>query len=72
MPDFRVEIGEDTNGHVGFMAFARFREAVGTNLEITVFVTSCYSGGWAVYPQFNATLANLVQDPGTHRNLVVR
>ena len=40
MPDFRVEIGEDTNGHVGFMAFARFREAVGTNLEITVFVTS--------------------------------
>jgi hypothetical protein len=59
MPNFRVEIGEDTNGHVSFMEFAQFRarEAVGTNVEITVFITSCYSGSWVVYPQFNATVA---------------
>lgn len=36
MLDFRVEIGENTNGHVDFMEFARFREAA----------TYCYVLWW--------------------------
>ncbi|KAL8733585.1 MAG: hypothetical protein Q9166_001993 [cf. Caloplaca sp. 2 TL-2023] len=32
-----------------------FREAIGTNVNVTIFSTACYSGGWAVNPRLNTT-----------------
>jgi hypothetical protein len=42
MLDFRVEIGENTNGHVDFMEFARFREAA-TYCYICTLVVGPYT-----------------------------
>ncbi|MCJ1355457.1 MAG: hypothetical protein MMC33_005449 [Icmadophila ericetorum] len=51
-----VEIGGNGNTTTApLLTIWKFREAIGTNGETSLLITSCYSGGWVINPALNIT-----------------